>query len=150
MRPPALEDLERQGIAVVVPGGVVFHVPEDWPAEGEDRIGYVSILRLVECVREEHWRRTVLPEAGDPPVDSITKSLSAEFFAPVCPGTPVLGRSRVTRGGARSYELTVDLVVRDTGEPLMRAVLVGVFYDADAGRSTVPPEAVAASLRVDL
>ena len=41
---------------------------------GEKRIGYVSILRLVESARELHWRRDIAPLADLTRLDSITKS----------------------------------------------------------------------------
>jgi hypothetical protein len=58
-----LAEMEHAGYAQAEGAKLWVRVPTHWPAEGEKRIGYVGILRLVESVRELHWRRDVGPYA---------------------------------------------------------------------------------------
>jgi acyl-CoA thioesterase FadM len=123
---------------------VCFTISASWATPGEARIGYVSIMRLVESIRELHWQRDVL-SATTLPIDSITRSLSVDFLAPVEPRAAVMGRYRVDWCRRRSYGLEVSLD-SPAGVPLVRARLVSVFYDPVAGRSTRPSASVTEAL----
>jgi len=126
---------------------LTFEILPACAAAGEHRIGYASIMRLVECVREMHWRRDVLPAAAGRPVDSITRTLSADFSAPMEINDRVAGRYRVAWCRRRSYGLEVSFSSRATGACLARIDLVNVFYDPVRRRSTTPPDAVLEALR---
>jgi hypothetical protein len=69
--PLTLADMERLSLAAVDDGRLRFTVPADWPVNGETRIGYVTILRLVESVRELHWRLDVDRQRGPEQIDSV-------------------------------------------------------------------------------
>src|SRR6266536_3490333 len=120
MAPITLEDLERTGLARVEADRLVFMIAQEWAATGERRIGYVGILRLVECVREFHWRNDVLPAAVEERVDSITRSISADFLSPVEVSDQIVGRYRIRWCRRRSYQLEVVLSSQTTVRDLVR------------------------------
>jgi len=138
---------EMLGGAVISPDGIVFELLPECAADGERRIGYASIMRLVERVRELHWSRDVLPLATAGPIDSITRSLEADFRAPFEINDRVLGRYRVGWCQRRSYGLQVSFSSQRSGTDLARVDLVSVFYDPVRRRSATPPDAVLEALR---
>jgi acyl-CoA thioesterase FadM len=146
VRGTSLEGLAREGAARVEGDQVVFEVAPGWAAPGERRIGYAAIMRLVECVREFHWDRDVLPAAGGQPVDSITRSVLAEFLAPVRVCERVFGSYRVGWCRQRSYGLEVSLSAPGV-TALARVDLVNVFYDPAGERAAIPPAALLEALR---
>jgi acyl-CoA thioesterase FadM len=146
MPPVTLDDLEREGLARAEDDRVAFKVMQDWAAPGEQRIGYAGILRLVECVREFHWARDVLPAAGRRQIDSVARSLTADFLTPVAVGDHLVGRYRITWCRRRSYGLEVLLATTD-GVDLVLVSLASVFYDPVGRSSVTPPAPVLAALR---
>jgi len=147
MGPTLLAELEGDGLARVAGDRVVFAIDRGWTAPGEQRIGYPGILRLVECVRELHWARDVVPPAAGRPIDSITRSLTADFLAPLEGGDELTGRYRIEWCRERSYALEVLLSSTTSAVDLVRASLVSVFYDPVGRTSTSPPTPVLMALR---
>ncbi|MGN6258130.1 MAG: acyl-CoA thioesterase [Solirubrobacterales bacterium] len=145
MYPVFLQDLESAAAAKVEGRRVRFGVEPRWCAPGESRLGYPGILRLMECVRELHWRLDVIPRC--PEMDTITKTLEAEFLQPVEAGSEVTGEYALTEVRGRSYVL--EIVLRDsvTAEPLARGRMVSVFYDEGRRQAVEPPTALVAALR---
>jgi acyl-CoA thioesterase FadM len=142
----SLADMEAAGYAQAEGGQLVVRVPTDWPADGEKRIGYVSIMRLVESARELHWRRDIAPVADLNRLDSITKSLTADFQRPVLADTEIFCCYEVTWLRPRSYGLRVTLREED-GEILAHVDLTSVFIDPGSTRPAVPGERVKSGLR---
>jgi acyl-CoA thioesterase FadM len=142
----SLADLERSGCAHADGRRLRVRVPTDWPAEGEKRIGYVSILRLIESARELHWRRDVGPYTDPARVDSITRSLTADFVGPVLADTQVVCDYALTWVRSRSYGLRVTLA-DERGDDLARAELASVFVDPGTLRPIAPHPDLAALLR---
>lgn len=142
----SLADLERSGCAQAEGPKLRVRVPTDWPAEGEKRIGYVSILRLIESVRELHWRRDVGPYVDPARVDSITRSLTADFVGPVLADTQIVCDYALTWVRSRSYGLRVTLA-DEGGDDLARAELANVFVDPGTLRPIAPHPDLAATLR---
>lgn len=149
MSPLSLSELERAGYAQADDRRLLVRVPTDWPAEGEKRIGYVSILRLVESARELHWRRDVAPHADLERLDSITKSATADFVRPVMADTYVACDYELTWLRPRSYGLRVTLADED-GDTLARIELTSVFVDPGTLRPVVPEPRITAALKLGL
>lgn len=147
MQPVLLRDLEATGVAVDRNDHVEFQIEPAWCVAGEDRVGFAGIVRLIECVREWHWRRDVAAVSADVTLDSITKALEVEFISPVRPGRVVRGECAVVAAGEKSYTVEVKLCEEPSGDLLAVGRLVSVFYDDGAGASVTPPERVAARLR---
>ncbi|HTP17297.1 MAG TPA: hypothetical protein VMK13_15860 [Streptosporangiaceae bacterium] len=146
MAAESLAALERGGCALARGPRLHVRVPADWPADGEKRIGYVSILRLIESVRELHWRRDVGPHADPARVDSITRALTADFVGPVLGGTQVVGDYALTWVKSRSYGLRVTIADAG-GHDLARVDLASVFVDPGTLRPVVPDPQLPAALR---
>lgn len=127
--------------------GIVIEVPAWWAANGERRIGYASIMRLVEVVRELHWSRDVEPLALGGQIDSITRRIQAEFLAPFLVNEHVHGHYRVRWCRQRSYGLQVSFSSQRTGKGLARVDLICVFFDPVRMSSTTPPDAILKALR---
>ncbi|MER3439703.1 MAG: hypothetical protein C4346_20095, partial [Chloroflexota bacterium] len=81
------------------------------------------------------------PAAAGHPVDTITKSINAEFFQPVpVPGTVHI-TYMVTQVRGRGYELRVSVHVPG-GTLCATVTMVQVFFDAETHLATTPPPAV--------
>jgi acyl-CoA thioesterase FadM len=144
-----LADLEHSGCARAEGPRLWVRVPGDWPAEGENRIGYVSILRLIEAVRELHWRRDVSPHVDPARLDSITRTLTADFMSPVLADTQIICTYALRWVRPRSYGLGVTLA-HDEGEDLAQVELANVFIDPDTLRPIAPHPNLTAILRKQL
>jgi acyl-CoA thioesterase FadM len=142
----SLADLERSGCAQAEGPTLRVQVPTDWPAEGEKRIGYVSILRLVESVRELHWRRDLKAYADPARVDSITRTLTADFVGPVMADTQIVCDYDLIWVRSRSYGLRVTLA-DGRGNDLARVELANVFIDPGTLRPIAPTPDLTAMLR---
>jgi acyl-CoA thioesterase FadM len=142
----SLADLERSGCAQAEGPKLRVRIPTDWPAEGEKRIGYVSILRLIESVRELHWRRDIRPYADPASVDSITRTLTADFVGPVLADAQILCDYSLTWVKFRSYGLRVTLA-DEGGDDLARVELANVFIDPGTLRPIALHPDLAATLR---
>jgi acyl-CoA thioesterase FadM len=133
--------MEQAGYAQAEGPRLLVRVPTDWPADGEKRIGYVSILRLVECVRELHWRRDVAPQADMARLDSITKSVTADFAGPIMADAQVGCEYAVTWLRPRSYGLRVSIAAED-GCTLAQVDLASVWVDPGSLQPVVPDQRV--------
>ena len=141
----SLAEMEQAGYAHADGSLLVIRVPTEWPAEGEKRIGYVSILRLAEVTRELHWRRDIAPCADLMRIDSTTRSVSGDFERPIMADTTVRCSYALTWVRSRSYGLRVTLS-GEGGEPLAHVDLANVFVDPGTMRPVVPGQPVRAAL----
>lgn len=146
MSPLNLADMEQAGYAQAEGPRLLVRIPPDWPAGGEKRIGYVSILRLVECARELHWRRDVAPRANPARLDSITKSVKADFVRPIMADAQVACEYALTWLRPRSYGLRVN-IADDGGGTLAQVDLASVWVDPGSLQPVVPDQCVAAAVR---
>jgi len=142
----SLAEMEQAGYAHADGSHLVIRVPTEWPAEGEKRIGYVSILRLAEVTRELHWRRDIAPCADLMRIDTTTRSVSGDFARPIMADTKVLCSYALTWLRSRSYGLRVALSA-EGGEPLAHVDLTNVFVDPGTMRPVVPDQAITAALQ---
>lgn len=147
MHPVFLRDLESRGVATAEGRRLTFSVDSRWCAPAENRLGYPGIVRLMECVRELHWRLDVISRF--PKIDSITKTFDVDFLQPVMAGSEVTGEYVVSEAGGRSYVLEIVLSDRAGTEQLARGRMVSVFYDEALGRTVEPPATLLAALQPD-
>lgn len=143
--PTLLASAEEAGIVARTPAGLAFRIAESWCAPGEQRIGYATVVRLVELVREFHWNRDI--HTVDEEIDSITASLSAKFSRPITTGMNALGCYRVSWIGAHSYGLRVEINETDVGEKLASAELACVFWDPISSSVANPSPVIMEHLR---
>jgi acyl-CoA thioesterase FadM len=156
MQPTTLAGLLAEGDVRQFAGGLDVVVQRAWIIAGEDRLAYTAIVRLVECCREWHWQSDILPFAGAAPLDSITKSLTAEFTHPIALGSALRIMHQVVAVRPRSYQLRFTLTAHDPDHPeqperLCAALdMVSVFYDPARDAVAEPPPAVLARLQSGL
>lgn len=154
MQPTTLAGLLAEGGVRQFAGGLEAVVQRAWIIAGEDRLAYTAIVRLVECCREWHWQSDILPHAGDAPLDSITRSLTAEFTHPIALGSVLRITHQVVAVRPRGYQLRFTLATHDptqppeqSGRPCATLDMVSVFYDPARATVAEPPAAIASYLQ---
>ena len=154
MQPTTLAGLLAEGEMRQFAGGLEVVVQRAWIIAGEDRLAYTAIVRLVECCREWHWQLDILPHAGGAPLDSITRSLTAEFTHPIALGSTLRITHQVVAVRPRGYQLRFTLATRDADQPQEHPEqqcatldMVSVFYDPARETVAEPPPEVLAYLR---
>lgn len=142
MDPTSLNRLIEESGVDRTPEGLIVTARPSWIVEGEDRLSYTTLIRLIECCREHHWNVDILPWAGDTPVDSVTRAISGEFISTISSGSVIQITYRVIKVSQKSYSLRFE--VRDKVDLRLCATLevVSVFYDALSDRSIHPPDPV--------
>ena len=148
IEPTSLDRLVLEDGAVLSPRGLRVVVRESWVVPGENRLSYVSLVRLIECCREHHWNVDVVPNAAFTDPDCTLRAMRCEFRAAAHVGHTVAVTYRVARMGTRSY--TLDFTISREGpaaEVIGLAEVVCVFYDAVVGAAVEPCREIAAALR---
>jgi len=125
---------------------LVVTVQRQWAVDGENRLSYTTLIRLVECCREYHWDVDVAPHAGRLSLDSTIKTLVAEFDQPVPLDRSIVVEYYVV--GVRYKSYSMSFVIRDaeTGLQYGKVDTVNVFLDPARGTPKSPPEQVLLSL----
>lgn len=141
MTPPTLTGLQAEGGVRLRARGLEIETRPAWVVPGESRLSATTLLRLVECCREHHWQSDIVPAAAGQPVDSITKSINAEFFQPVpVPGTALITYA-VTHVRGRGYELRFAALL-PAGTLCATVTMVQVFFEPVTSQATTLPPAV--------
>jgi acyl-CoA thioesterase FadM len=103
-------------------------------------------VRLIECCREYHWERDVAPLAGKNMLDSISKSLHAEFKRPIMIDSVICIRYDIIEVARKSYRLRFEVIDGEQHQ-YCNFHLVSVFYDSARKRSCMPPMIVLRQLK---
>ena len=138
----ALETLQQTGNVVCTLNGIIVTVRDSWVVEGEDRLSYTAIIRLIECCREHHWKSDVLSVAHGETVDSICKLLTCNFIKPITIGSKILIKYSIVNVRKKSYTLRFEVFKTEDVIRCATCDLVSVFYDPLLQKSTVPPSGV--------
>ena len=120
------------------PGVIVLSVSPSWVVNGEDRLSYTTIIRIIECCREYHWNTEI--KKVDPKIDSICKSVTARFSKPILIGTTIRVVWQVTDLRQKSYTLRFTITDRGGEKSFAECDLVSVFYDPNSHSSLIPSE----------
>lgn len=148
MEPTTLEILADSNKISFFPTSMLVTCSPKWVVSGENRISYTTIIRLVECCREYHWKKDILVFSEQQNLDSITASIQGEFIHPIPVGCDILIGYRITDFSKRKYKLCVELSDSSGEKVFARIFLILVFYDPDKGQSISPPFEVARQLRL--
>lgn len=146
MGPTTLAELLREPNVVRDSAGLRMTVRANWVVDGEDRLSYTTLIRLVECCRELHWVNDVEPCLDSRGIDSIVRTCQAEFLQPVSVGSTICISYDVSNIGNKSYTLRFTIRVDMIATDVAVVDLVCVFYDPVARKSTVPPNEVISRL----
>lgn len=139
MDPTTLDDLVREGGVILNPDGLVVTINPSWIIDGENRVSYTTLIRLVECCREHHWSTDILSRLQGTQLDSITKTITGEFIRPIVSGSTLSITYQVTEVREKGYSL--EFTVRNLPERIScaRINLACVFYDAASNKAIAPP-----------
>ena len=142
MEPTSLSNLLEEDGVTCSHNGLIVTVHPSWIVEGEDRLSYTSLVRLVECCRECHWMTDILPRATDTPLDSITKTIAGSFMKPIPIGAEICIAYCVTDVRRKGYSLR--FLICDEQEQTVHAEveLVSIFFDPVQNRAIAPPHPV--------
>lgn len=143
----SLTRLQEAGCVLCRADGLSVTVDPAWVVAGEDRLSYTTLVRLIECCREHHWAMDILPHIGDSQLDSICRSVCADFRSPIGTGTVIDITYRVSNVSERSYSLEFSVRTPPGGALCAELSLVSVFYDPLTRRSVQPPMTVLDHLR---
>jgi acyl-CoA thioesterase FadM len=123
-------------------------IQPSWVVTNENRLSYTTMTRLVECCREYHWHLDIAPIIEGDHLDSICKSLKADFLSPINVWDTIIIRYSVLNVRRKGYELHFEISDKETGTLRSAFSLVSVFFDPQSNQAVAPPEAVA--LRLEL
>ena len=126
--------------------GLEIEILPTWIVDGEDRASYTTLIRLVECCREFHWRSDISPLQTADPLDCTCVQMCARFKSPVSVYEHVAIVYTVTSVGRRSYDLRFQIM--NAEDQLEHATVdqTLVFLDPITHQATQPPEDVRAQL----
>lgn len=150
MKPITFTELYQKYSIQLTSNGIVLQVDSDWVVDNEERLSYTTMTRLVECCREYHWQLDILPHVIENSIDSITKSLTAEFYNPIYINTPMKISYYVTEVRRKGYSLTFNLGHANQQSINARFTMVNVFYDSQASLAIAVPEAILAYLKAQV
>jgi len=146
MCPTTLDALLAEADVELVRHGLYVTVRREWIVPNEDRLSYATIIRLIECCREYHWKTDIA--SVTPTVDAILVRIEAHFIQPIPPRANLAITYSVTRMGRRSYDLAFD--VKSSSVENMhyaKAKLKNAFYDSQTQQAVDPPSIVTSRLR---
>lgn len=138
----SLDRLRKTEDVVCRPDGIIIAIKDSWIIEGEDRLSYTTLIRLIECCREHHWQIDILPVAKGKPLDSICKLLTCDFIRPIAVGSTVFIKYQITEVRRRSYTLRFKVLETANNSLCAECDLVSVFYDPIARQCKPPPSSL--------
>lgn len=124
-----------QMVGISLRNGIQVRIDPAWIIEGEDRLSYVSLMRLVEWCREFHWARDIRPVC--PRVDSVVRSMDVKFHRPVLAGSLVDVTYSVASVRSRLYSLVFCIHLHEPDTLLAEVKMACCFYDPIA-RCSLP------------
>lgn len=126
----SLEVLLSQTEILFRENGIEVKIPQSWIIEGEDRISYTTLLRLIECCREYHWKKDILPLNYS--VDSICGQINASFSKPLAAEQMILITYKIRCVFEKKY--LIDFYIYDSNGYLSGYVdMMLYFYDPEKG-----------------
>jgi len=142
MEPTTIQKLLEARSATVLHCGISIQTQPTWVVKGETHLSYTTLTRLIECCREHHWQTDVVPYLSSATLDSICKSISAEFLRPVPVSTTIIINYEVKQIRSKSYELHFKIISDDRQTIYAVFNIVFVFYDTETNQATILPKPV--------
>ncbi|CAG0960618.1 hypothetical protein METP3_00804 [Methanosarcinales archaeon] len=143
MEPASFDCIIKTGYVKCNQDRLTVIIPPSWIVLGEDRLSYTSLVRLIECCREYHWKKDILSKINieEFPLDSICKLLSGEFTNPILVGSTISISYSITEVRRKGYTLKFE--VRNSNNILCaKFILVSIFYNPVNQKSIIPPASV--------
>ncbi len=142
MTPTTLKALIQEKDVILMPQGISITIQQSWIVKGEDRLSYTTLIRLVECCREHHWRSDIESILNNKSLDSICKSLSVNFIKPIKVGSKIIISYVVQEIRRTGYSL--KFMVHNAQDKTLCAEvdLLSVFYNPKTSSAVIPPPIV--------
>lgn len=146
MQPVTLQQLLKANGIETINFGIVVHTQPTWAVPGESHLSYTTLTRLVECCREHHWNEDVTPYLPSPIIDSICKSINAQFLQPVPISTTINITYKILQVRRKGYELLFKICSANMQETYAIFNAVFVFINTETKLSVIIPKAIANNL----
>ena len=139
MKPITLKELKQQYEIDFTGNGLELEIVAKWVVDGEDRLSYTSLIRLIECCREYHWETDINSLIEKHELDSITKTISVEFSKPIFIGNRIAITYRIIEVRNRGYSLGFQIDNITLKNVSAQCYMVSVFYNPLTHSVTSPP-----------
>ncbi len=149
MQPTTFAQLNQKGYVLAANYGIFIRVQPTWVISGENHLSYTTLTRLAECCREYHWEKDILPLIYNSNIDSICKSLNAEFIKPVPIESRIFLKYEIGNVKHKSYELNIKILdANNKKDQEIYAIfnIILVFYSIETLQSVYIPEVIANKL----
>ena len=119
--------LLENGNVELLNNGLTFEIKKNWIIKGENRLSYISIMKLIEYCREYHWEKDFL--SIDKTLDSITKEIHTYFNKPLFCGNTATIQYKIVFIDTYSYVIDFHIYMKEikTSEIKMKCV----FYNSE-------------------
>lgn len=119
--------------------GLIIYVPSNWVVDGEKRLSYTTITRLIECCREYHWKKDILSIDHD--IDSICGGFEAKFIRIIVSNSKVFIRYKVIYVFEKKYIL--DFEVLDNYQTICAYIRMEIYFIDSMGETQAIPKRLA-------
>lgn len=137
-----LSDLKKDGIVEFILKGISVEITPSMIIKGEDRLSYTTMIRLIECCREYHWKNDVMSILFGAHLDSICKSITVDFERPIPVGDKIDIIYDILNVRQKGYKVEFKIIESDSDKLYAKANLVCVFYNPLTQVAISPPNSV--------
>jgi acyl-CoA thioesterase FadM len=124
-------------------GFSVLSVSPEWIIDGETRLSYTTIVRLIEFCREYHWNKDIKPFFSTTGIiDSTTKEFVCSFNQPVSLNSAVKIEYRFIEIRNRAYSLNFAVSDLSRQKLYVTVSMVCVFIDLVSLQPVLIPECI--------
>ena len=121
------EFLSKNQDITLLDNGLTFEIKKDWIIKGENRLSYVSVMKLVEYCREYHWEKDFL--SIDNSLDSITTEIHTYFNKPLLCGKTATILYKISF--INTYSYVIDFQIYSSDIEASEIKMKCVFYDSE-------------------
>ena len=139
MKPTTFQQFSKRYQVKTIEYGFYTKAVASWIVSGESRLSYTTIIRLSEFCREYHWHKDLVVDNSFTNLDSITKSIEAEFFSPIHVNNWIAITYQVAEVRRKGYKLAITISDKEGGRIYAKINMISVFFDEILGSSVEPP-----------
>lgn len=118
------DNLKRTTFVNEKKNGINVFIPSSWVVDGENRVSYTTIIRVVECCREYHWNK----DMKNKNIDSICGSINAKFIKPIEVNVTIYISYSIKDISDNKYKLLFN-VTDENGETYCFIEMISFFYN---------------------
>lgn len=130
-------NLKKETLVIEKEDGITVFIPSSWVIEGEERVSYTTIIRLIECCREYHWIKDI--QSLDRNLDSICGTINAKFVKTIEINSTVNITYLVKSVLEKKYIL--EFIITDENGAICSSIdMISFFYNPVKHSSTKIPD----------